>query len=385
MDNIAVFPDKSVIKEEAGAWIVRIDRGNLSESEVRELQAWVHRSDFNREYLLKLAANWDAMGMLEELAELFPLADKEQQRAHSPSLRSKLWSWLEDCIPQSLPAARLVASVLTVAMVFTLGWLIGPERQREFSTAVGEQSSYTLEDGSRITLNTNSEVRVDYTGARRAIILVRGEANFDVAKNPERPFVVYAGGGIVWAVGTAFNVRYLGDAVDVTVTEGRVKVFSDTQKEEQKDENTQQLAVDLTTRHMASKSASPTSAEVDHPATPNEIKKEALLDAGQSLRYSQVIQTMEPVKKEELDRKLAWQKGALVFKGETLDQALVEIARYTDKQIVIVDPDIGNIRVGGHYKTDDINALLSSLGEGFDINVEFAAGNRILLSSITES
>ncbi len=377
MDNIAVFPDKSVIKEEAGAWIVRIDQGNLDEADVRELQLWVQRSDYHREYLLKLARHWDAMGVLEELAELFPLPENEPQRTQSPTRRSRLWVWLKDSIHLPLPATLAVASVLAVAMVFTLSLLIGPVGAREFSTAVGEQASYTLEDGTRITLNTNSEVKIDYTDARRAITLVRGEANFDVAKNPERPFVVYAGGGIVWAVGTAFNVRYLGDTVDVIVTEGRVKVFSDTQS----DEKSQQLAVELTAKHSTGHPADPASAKVNRPTTPNEIKKEALLDAGQSLRYSQVIQAQEPVRKEELDRKLAWQKGALIFKGETLDQALVEIARYTDKHIVIVDPDIGKLRVGGHYKTDDIDALLSSLGEGFDIDVQHATGNRILLSS----
>ena len=74
-----------------------------------------------------------------------------------------------------------------------------------------------------LTLNTDSELSVDYSGDNRIIHLSRGEVNFDVAKDPHRPFVVYAGDGLVWAVGTAFNVRLIEDSVDLTVTEGRVK------------------------------------------------------------------------------------------------------------------------------------------------------------------
>ncbi len=69
MDNLAIFPNKGVIKEEAGAWIARLDSGDLCETELQELRLWMQRSDFHREYLLKLAANWDAMGVLQELAD----------------------------------------------------------------------------------------------------------------------------------------------------------------------------------------------------------------------------------------------------------------------------------------------------------------------------
>ena len=120
-----------------------------------------------------------------------------------------------------------------------------------------------MEDGSTIALNTNSRVNIDYSGERRVVQLLRGEASFDVAKSPQRPFVVYAGSGLIWAVGTAFNVRYTSDLVDVIVTEGIVKVYTQVSPEQP----------------VASLTAAPDS---DVAASENE----ALVSAGKSMQYS---------------------------------------------------------------------------------------------------
>jgi Fe2+-dicitrate sensor, membrane component len=109
--------------------------------------------------------------------------------------------------------------------------------------------------------------------------------------------------------------------------------------------------------------------------------EEALLIAGEVVRYSEVIESLDIVRAEDIRRKLAWQHGALIFKGESLDQAVAEISRYTDKHIIITDPFLAKLRVGGHYKTDDIEALFASLGQGLQIRVDHQ-GDRILLSAM---
>jgi transmembrane sensor len=212
--------------------------------------------------------------------------------------------------------------------------------------------------------------------------LLKGEAHFEVAKNPQRPFMVYAGEGMVWAVGTAFNVRYVGNQkqadnyIDVTVTEGTVKVFAQVNQEQFK-EKQQPVETDKKAIEPA-QSASAQSLNPENNAPP---LKEQIVHAGKSVHYTSVIETIQLTSAEAVEQKLAWQQGAIIFSGETLEQAIQEIARYTERQLTIVDPAIKNIRVGGHYKTNDINGLLASLSQGFNIQVSYVNSQQIELSS----
>ena len=404
--KITEFRDRASIKEEAGAWIVKMDQGQLSPEQTAELQQWIAKSDFHRNYLHQLAHNWDSMGILQELAELFPIqptaatpatqpvmpatqpvmpAQAGTSGTHAPTVTpanptvmpAKAGisnpqpptpkTWLQNLIAQLKQPKAWAPTLATFALVAIL---INTQQPNHFETDIGQQASYQLSDGTHITLNTNSELKVDYSQDRRRIYLLRGEAHFDVAKNPQRPFMVYAGEGMVWAVGTAFNVRYLnagnlegnhastliGTSIDVTVTEGTVKIFADIEP----DKNT---SLDVNDAQN-----SPT----DH---------EQLVHAGKSVQYSKVINATQTTPAQVLEQKLAWQHGALIFKGETLEQAIKEIARYTDKQLIITDPSIKNIRVGGHYKTDNINSLLASLSETLEIKLE-QKGSQLHLSAI---
>ena len=422
--KITEFRDRASIKEEAGAWIVKMDQGELSPEQTAELQQWIAKSDFHRNYLHQLAHNWDSMGILQELAELFPIqptaatpavmpatqpvmpAQAGTSGTHTPTVMPAQAgtsgthtqpepvmpanptvmpaqagisnpqpptpkTWLQNLIAQLKQPKAWAPTLATFALVAIL---INTQQLNHFETDIGQQASYQLSDGTRITLNTNSELKVDYSQDRRRIYLLRGEAHFDVAKNPQRPFMVYAGEGMVWAVGTAFNVRYLnagnlegnhagtlvdtliGTSIDVTVTEGTVKIFADIEP----DKNT---SLDVNDAQ-----SSPT----DH---------EQLVHAGKSVQYSKVINATQTTPAQVLEQKLAWQHGALIFKGETLEQAIKEIARYTDKQLIITDPSIKNIRVGGHYKTDNINSLLASLSETLEIKLE-QKGSQLHLSAI---
>ena len=403
--KISEFRDRASIKEEAGAWIVKMDQGQLSPEQTAELQQWIAKSDFHRNYLHQLAHNWDSMGILQELAELFPIQPTAATPATQPVMPANPTvmpakagipnshtqpepvmpakagisnpqpptpkTWLQNLIAQLKQPKAWAPTLATFALVAIL---INTQQPNHFETDIGQQASYQLSDGTRITLNTNSELKVDYSQDRRRIYLLRGEAHFDVAKNPQRPFMVYAGEGMVWAVGTAFNVRYLNagnladnlsgtlqgsltpNSIDVTVTEGTVKIFADIEP----DKNT---SLDVNDAQN-----SPT----DH---------EQLVHAGKSVQYSKVINATQTTPAQVLEQKLAWQHGALIFKGETLEQAIKEIARYTDKQLIITDPSIKNIRVGGHYKTDNIDSLLASLSETLEIKLE-QKGSQLHLSAI---
>ena len=349
------YGERSIAKEQAAAWLLRLDKGPLSAEEKQALHGWLAVDEFHGEYLRKLTGNWDAMGVLQDLAELFPLPAQEALAAKHANADANL-SWT-----QSLTAAfnvsqwRYAVASAFVCAAIAVSLFSGPvPTQGDFRTAVGEQASFALSDGSTLLLNTNSLISVDFSGDKRVLRLRHGEMHVDVAKDREHPFVVYAGGGLVRAVGTAFNVRLGEDEVDVLVTEGRVRVFANSDAQVSDDGFDMAVAPDA---------------------------RQTLLEAGQAVQYSEVIGVIEAVEPERLENKLAWKKGGLVFKGETLEHALAEISRYTHKELVIVDPSIKYTRVGGHYKTDDIDSLMLTLSRGLGLQMEFVSDKQILLSA----
>jgi transmembrane sensor len=202
---------------------------------------------------------------------------------------------------------------------------------------------------------------VSYTDNWRTVYLIKGEASFDVTKDSRRHFVVHAGSGLAEALGTSFNVRLTQDVVDVTVTKGRVWVLTN-----------------------AAHAAPPDPDQNQTNPTPTQIARgttdHVVLAAGQSAKFDNVIESVvDKIPAETLVRKLAWHDGAIVFSGETLRDALVEISRYTAKPLVIVDPSIASLRIGGRYKTDDMGALLAALSSNFGIKAVEDSQGRILL------
>ena len=377
--ELVSFPDRAEIKNEAGVWIARLDQGPLAPHEIDELRHWVARSADHRDYLLKMARNWDAMSVLEELADIFPLAalaDEESQEraadgekradtAHRPSFALRM-----EFGPTSL---GLVAGAVVVCLIAAVLLFRSASVQQEFATAIGEQARYTLQDGTVVALNTNSRISIDYAGRHRAVMLIQGEAGFEVSKDPERPFVVYAGSGRAEAIGTAFNVRLVDDQVDVTVIEGLVRVVADGA---------------LSGARFETATRSTEARVVDEPggsgvtSDVGAFRTEATLGAGQSARYGDVVESLDAsITQEDLDRKLAWHEQRLIFDGQTLAQALDEIARYTEMELIIADPSIAAMRVGGHYKTDDIEALLAALSLGFGIKIDRVSEDRVELSA----
>ena len=370
MDDVRKFPNISEIKDEAAVWVVKIHgytyktERSIPEDQAAELRSWLTKSDLQRDYFLKMASAWDAMEMLEELADILPLRQQEPRgltKLFTDSIDRFVCSFAGVQTKRSFPFSGVAMAACAVVMCIFL--LISPQ-QSSYITGIGERASYTLEDGSIVTLNTNSEVRVDFSGERRVMRLLRGEANFEVAKNKARPFVVYAGQGMVLAVGTVFNVQYIEGHVDVTVSEGIVKVLT----------HSAPLDDEL------SGASSPVSSSVDNERViggPNEV----MLIAGEAAIYKGDIISKESLKKRSIDRRLAWQSGALIFEGATLEEATKEISRYTDRQLVIVDVALREVRVGGRFKTDDIDELFDALAKSLNIKAEKDEGNQILFSA----
>ena len=214
-------------------------------------------------------------------------------------------------------------------------WL--PRLMREsYSTILGETREVVLSDGSMLTLNTASKVLVDYSKRERRIVLMAGEALFDVAKNKARPFVVTAGDTSVRVVGTSFTVRHLETSpIQVLVREGIVEVS--------KPSLSGIAPLRITANTMAVAQEDQTIAARALPAT-------------------------------QIQRQLAWQDGHIAFEGETLAEAAAQFARYSDTRIVIEDASLAREEIAGLFKATDPVGFARTIAISLNAHAKVAEG-----------
>ena len=178
MNNISDFPDRAIIEEEAGAWIIMLDsETEPSEQQRQAFKEWMSRSPAHREEVKNLAKFWGKMNILTELAvpqHIVPHNRKSRRQKQSSPFISNI---------------AIAAYSLSLAVGIALWVQLAPSNSPQnglYATAVGQQKTIQLRDGSTLQLNTNSQVRVDYTDQHRDIRLLQGEAHFVVAKKPQQ-------------------------------------------------------------------------------------------------------------------------------------------------------------------------------------------------------
>ena len=331
---------------EASDWIAKLDRA-LSAAESTELQQWLAQSAAHRATLLEVAALWDKMDSLKRLADLFPQAEKKS--------RPQWQHW------------GLAASVAVVASLLTLWWqpeLLTPSAtatsaivstQSSYQTRIGETNTIELPDQSKLILNTNSFVVVKYSAKARIIELQRGEILIDVAHDTSRPLSVLAGGKIIQAVGTAFNVQVRDSQVELIVTDGKVRVET-------------AIAEMIADEHRLATRLPESALAI------SKGEKVALDASGQQ---AEKVLKMDAI---DIAASLSWRSGNLIFRGESLADAVAEISRYTDIQFELADDaKLKDIHVAGMFKTGDVNGLLAVFKSNFNISHERISRDKILL------
>ena len=265
----------------------------------------------HREELVGLATFWDKMNVLTELA--VPLGNQKS------GVKFGFFAGLHRTAPRyrrfSIAAAVMV---FFVAVTVTVWLRPDPHLASNglYATAIGQQLTITLAEGSVVVLNTNSQIKVDYDQQYRDIRLLQGEAHFTVARNSERPFRVYAGVGRVQAVGTAFSVYLKDNAVNVTVTEGRVILASLIRPSTNRLK--QPLAPSGAEQLLGSK------AIVDD----GYVQTLGTIKAGESATIQSVVDsnastgswldTIETIETREMEKRLSWREGLLTFKERNL-------------------------------------------------------------------
>jgi transmembrane sensor len=201
MNNIFEFPRHDRRYDVASMWIAKLDN-ELSAADQDSFKEWMAADQENQTVFLEMAELWDKMGVLSRLSDLFPKPATHPARARRFRLATAAaivvavlaGVWTAIAVDSgTVPAARQV--------------VIEKVPDTVYATAIGEQSTVHLQDGSQVVLNTDSLIEVNYTDKYRLLKLERGEMHVRVTHDNTRPFTVIAGDRIVKAMGTAFSLE----------------------------------------------------------------------------------------------------------------------------------------------------------------------------------
>jgi len=318
------------VEAQAAQWLVRLDRGRSPEVEA-ELEAWMARSIRHKVAYVKQQRAWKQMDVLRRALPLDHVG-----KAADPDLLKPRSGWfgLRAVASAFSDAGWLPKTAVAVAAALVLSIIasitLWPAGGAEYVTRVGEQNSVLLDDGSRLTLNTNSKVRVRFNADHRRIFLDRGEVMLTVAHDASRPLEVIAGDVTSRAVGTKFSVRVHEDdsRVETLVTEGRVLV--------------------LRQPHL-----------LGIPLRPQAVAR--TLSAGEKVVVGKRGTEVSRLTSKQVDRQLMWMTGRIDLEGDRLFDVVREVNRYNGRKLIILDPAISNKAMGGSFSTSDADDYAQGL------------------------
>ena len=314
-DKLHIASTNDPVRHTAAAWFARMRADDVGERERREFQRWLAEEPRHRRVYEHLEMLWSDLGAhagTQEIAtRLHAISARRFQATRRRPPRRHVAAW-------SVAASLLIAALVTGAVF----WSARQPTSNLYTTGTGERRTLVLQDGSHVTLDTDTRLSVALSPRTRQLTLGHGRAFFQVAKDPDRPFLVTTPDGIVRATGTQFSVYEHNDAVEVTLVEGHVIVTPD---------------------HSA-----------DHRGDVIAMR------AGQRLLMGKGYPTplLEPA---QANTDTAWLSGKLVFDDAPLPSAIAEFNRYTTDKIVIGDDSLRSIHVTGVFRTDDNRGFIDAL------------------------
>jgi transmembrane sensor len=353
----------------ASAWLIRRDSEAWSAADQARLDEWLNASTLNRVAFLRLELAWEDAARLKALGagvpgdrppppgrwNLTPFFDPpasgsshDDPQSELPASASARVASEESPLTLSTPIGRrrlTFAAVATLLLALGVGAYLALAPNGEvYATPIGGLASVPMVDGSQVTLNTDSQIRVALTDTERRVELGRGEAFFEVSKDPSRPFVVRAGDKRVIAVGTKFSVRREGDDIEIVVTEGKVRVEDD--------------AAGQTSRADGS--------------------AEVFLTPGSIARADEAGVLVQRKTLPEAEEQLSWRTGVLMFRDQSLGEVAAEFNRYNVRKIVIQDPTVAALKIEGNFRATNVEAFVRLLESGFPVRAEVHADQIVL-------
>lgn len=307
-------PEDERAEREAADWFAKLNTLSISTAALEQFHAW-RRNPSNDAAFERIEALWDVGDRLR--------GDPDIQRGVARALDRRRWPPRILAAWNAAPKIRNAAIAMTAAAVLALAFVI--DQSGRHRTGIGEQQVVTLEDGSRLRLDTDSAVKVRFGGEGRDIQLLRGQVFFDVAHDASRPFVVKASGTQVRALGTRFDVRLTDEAVKVTLVEGSVEV------------------------------------------TQPETAKAWRLEPGQALDTDQPSARPRQV---DVAAATSWTSGRLIFRETPLAQAVAEVNRYSRNKVVVDSPRLQTVSVNGVFEVGDTEAFVSAVSGLFELEAQ---------------
>jgi transmembrane sensor len=294
--------------EQADHWLALLNSPLADQAQQRAFQIWLNKPE-NGIAWQKAQSCWQQLDglsseQIQRLEQHLAVSTPTIRAAHFAKRKSVIRPWLTP-----------VFACLLVAVSFGVAKQSG--YFADYRTAQGEQRQVQLDDGSTVLLNTASSLSIDYSPQRRTVILHDGEAYFTVAADAGRPFTVSTKTGQVTALGTAFDVKQLDDAMTVTVSQHSVRV-----------DFKQGAAIER-------------------------------LQEGERVAYRE--QQVSPVTKVNLKQAGAWQQHRLIFTDQPLQQVIAELNRYRSGNIVILDRRLAAHRVNGVFDSQDTESALATI------------------------
>jgi transmembrane sensor len=317
------------IEAKAAEWLMRREQPQWSQADQAALDGWLDESMSHKAAFWRLEHTWQMADRIGALSarDIAP----RPRRAGLPLM----W-WYSGAL-----AASLLLAIAFVGL-HSRPTLSPPPTVDTFDTGIGGHRIVPLVDGSRIELNTATNLRTLISKKRRDVWLDRGEAFFAVAHIEGSAFVVHAGPRLITVVGTQFSVRRDDDKVTVAVVQGRVRVEDST----------------------------PGASSASITVTPGDV---AIGLGSSTMVVSKPVAAVED--------KLTWRDGRLVFDGTTLAEVADDFNRYNRQQLLISDPSVAAIRISGTFKASNVEAFVRLLKEAYGLKVELTADGKLKIST----
>ena len=348
---------RATVAEQAIDWFLERDERPLDSRESVALMAWYQASPINVEEFLGVASIAHDLRAAGPDSENSVEALVARARADDDATVQSLWPRALAAITD-LRVGRWQTSGLIIAALglvsIGLFWLWNlrsvPQQASpagaptlHFATRHGEQQTQRLPDGSVVHLNTDTVVTVRYSTTERQVVLASGQAGFEIAHEPKRPFHIFAGSAEVIDLGTQLDVRLRSDSTVVTVVEGRV-------------------AVGLT--------------EVSGPSSVSSGPRQPvqLVELGPDQQVS-VSRDEWPATPTAVDAKrtTAWLHRQIAFAHEPLERVAAELNRYAPKPIEIMTPELRKLEITGVFSIDDTEEFLAFLRTFDGVRVDVTA------------
>jgi transmembrane sensor len=313
----------STVQAEAALWLERSERADWNDAAKAEFDSWLSASPAHMIAFLRVRDVWQRAERLHVLAPPVP------ENASAPGRRAK---------PMLLALAAGFGALAVLGFVGAR-YMITP-KVRTYSTDIGGRELVAFADGTQIELNTDTVLRTRMTTQSRTVWLDKGEAYFRVHHDPAHPFTVITDGHRITDVGTQFVVRRDPGRLEVALLQGRVR---------------------FATADAKSNAGS-----------------DLLTPGDQAIATANSV-SVQKVPLTALRDELSWRRDMLVFDHTTLAEAAREINRYNRRKLVVADPSVGRLTIGGTFAKNDIGAITSAARELFDLRVE-EHGDEIVIS-----